>query len=158
MDTTIKIQFYIFLTAVYGGLITGLAYDIYRATRYCFKPKKIVTIIEDLLFWIGIALIFFYIINKSSWDQLRGYIFIGFFVGGYIYIKTLSKIIFSLTLKLFDGIGYLLRSIVNILILPFRFTKKIISPKLKKINKARRVPVEAIKEIKRYKKIISKKK
>ena len=26
MDTTIKVQFYIFLTSLYGGLIAGLVY------------------------------------------------------------------------------------------------------------------------------------
>ncbi|WP_025642473.1 spore cortex biosynthesis protein YabQ [Schnuerera ultunensis] len=79
METTIKIQLYIFLTSIYGGLISGLAYDIYRVNRLYFKPRKIVTILEDLLFWIGISFIFFYIINKSNWGSMRGYIFIGFF-------------------------------------------------------------------------------
>lgn len=83
MDTTIKIQFYIFLTSIYGGgLIAGLAYDIYRISRLCFKPKKLATLIEDLFFWIGIGIIFFYLLNKNNWAELRFYIFLGFFWRG----------------------------------------------------------------------------
>lgn len=158
METTIKIQLYIFLTSIYGGLISGLAYDIYRITRYYFKPKKIVTILEDLLFWIGISFIFFYIINKSNWASLRGYIFIGFFLGGFIYLKLLSKLIFPLWVKLFKGIITIISRIFRTISLPFRKIKNVLSPKIKKINRIRKVPSEAINEIKRYKKIISNKK
>lgn len=155
MDTNIKVQFYIFLTSLYGGLIAGLAYDIYRATRHYFKPKKIVTTIEDFLFWVGIALIFFYIVSKSNEGGLRGYIFIGFFSGGFIYIKLLSKVFFSLWIRVFDGIILFIKSIANIIILPLKQLEKILSPRIKKIK---RIPIEAINNIKRYRKIISKKK
>lgn len=158
MENTIKVEIYIFLTAIYGGLIAGLVYDIYRVIRYFFKPKKIFTIIEDLLFWIGIATIFVYIINKSSWGQLRGYMFIGFFLGGLIYLKILSKILFPLWVNIFKGIDFIIKGICHIIKLPFKKGKRIISPKIKKINKLKRIPKEAINEIRRYKRIISKKK
>ncbi|CCQ97332.1 putative Spore cortex biosynthesis protein YabQ [[Clostridium] ultunense Esp] len=158
METTIKIQLYIFLTSIYGGLISGLAYDIYRVNRLYFKPRKIVTILEDLLFWIGISFIFFYIINKSNWGSMRGYIFIGFFLGGFIYLKILSKILFPLWVKLFNGIITIINNILKVIKLPFRQIKSLLSPKMKRINRIRKIPREAIGEIKRYKKIISNKK
>jgi spore cortex biosynthesis protein YabQ len=158
MDNNIKIQFYIFLTSLYGGLIAGLAYDIYRISRYYFKPKKIVTIIEDFFFWIGIALIFFYILNKSNWGELRGYIFIGFFIGGLIYLKVLSKFLFSLLIKFFNGLGFVFKGIIETIILPYKYIKKWLRPKIKKIKRTSTIPKEAFSEIKRYKRIISKKK
>lgn len=158
MESTIKIQLYIFLTSIYGGLISGLAYDIYRVTRFYFKPRKIVAILEDLLFWIGISFIFFHIINRSNWGSLRGYIFIGFFLGGFIYLKILSKILFPLWVKLFNGIIALLKNIFKVIKIPFRQIKNLISPKIKRINRIKKIPGEAIGEIKRYKKIISNKK
>ncbi|MCF6464557.1 spore cortex biosynthesis protein YabQ [Clostridium sp. Cult2] len=158
METTIKIQLYIFLTSIYGGLISGLAYDIYRVTRHYFKPRKIVTIIEDLLFWIGVSFIFFYIIYKSNWGSLRGYIFIGFFIGGFIYLKILSKVLFPFWMKIFDGIITIVKKIFAIIKLPFKHIKNLLSPRIKRINRIRKIPKEAISEIKRYKKIISNKK
>ncbi|NLW39463.1 MAG: spore cortex biosynthesis protein YabQ [Tissierellia bacterium] len=158
MESTIRIQLYIFLTSIYGGLISGLAYDIYRTTRYYFKPKKIATLLEDLLFWIGLSLIFFYILNKSSGGSLRGYMFIGFFIGGLIYLKILSKLLFPLWLKLFKGIIILIRYIMKIIKLPFIRTKTLLLPKIKKASRLKRIPKEAFHEIKRYKRILSNKK
>lgn len=158
MDTTIKVQFYIFLTSLYGGLVAGLAYDIYRATRCFFKPKKIVTTIEDFIFWVGIALIFFYILNKSNWAELRGYIFLGFFAGGYIYLRILSKVLFPFLIKLFNGLAFIFKGAVKGITLPFKYTNKILTPKIKKTKRIGGIFKESIDEIRRYKKIISKKK
>lgn len=155
MENSIKIQFFIFLTSIYAGMIAGIAYDLYRVIRYHSKPSKIVTGIEDLVFWIGEALIFFYIFNKSNWGELRGYIFIGFFVGGAMYTKILSRFLYPILLKIFNGLANIIKWIAYIIKFPFRKGKKTLSPKLKK---AKRVPKEAIEEIRRHRKIISKKK
>src|SRR5690606_14910652 len=114
MTTDIKFEFYIFLNSVYAGLVSGIIFDLYRVIRYFFKPKKVVTIIEDLLFWIGIGLIFFYILNKSNWGQLRGYVFIGFFLGGLIYLNILSKVLFPIFLKIFKKLGIAIRGIIHV--------------------------------------------
>ena len=111
MDITIKMQFYIFLTSIYGGLIAGFFYELYRISRHYFKPKYIVTQIEDFLFWIGISLIFFYILHKSNWGEIRGYVFLGFFMGGFMYLNLLSKLFYPLLKRLFDGIGLLINKI-----------------------------------------------
>lgn len=158
MDTTIKIQFYMFLTSLYGGLISGLAYDFYRISRYYFKPKKIVTTIEDFLFWVSLALIFFYILNKSNWAELRGYVFLGFFCGGFIYLKILSKLLFPLMVKFTSGLTLILRKIGTVIVLLFKRIRRSLSPKLKKVKRMSRIPKEVIQETKRYKSILSKKK
>ena len=158
MYNTIKIEFYIFLTSIYGGLIAGIVYDIYRINRNYFKPKKIATIVEDFLFWIGIALIFFYMLNKNNWAQLRLYVFLGFFIGGIVYLKILSKFLLPFLWKIFNGIIFICKGIKNLLILPFKALGKFLKPKLIKIKRLKRIPKESFSEIKRYKKIIFKKK
>lgn len=158
MDTTIKIQFYIFLTSLYGGLIAGLAYDFYRINRYYFKPKKIVTLIEDFLFWVSLALIFFYILNRSNWAELRGYVFLGFFSGGLIYLKILSKLLLPIMVKFINKLTIILRKFCTIVVLLLKSIGRSLSPKIKKVKRISRIPKEAIREIKRYKSILSKKK
>ncbi|GMG97567.1 spore cortex biosynthesis protein YabQ [Tepidimicrobium xylanilyticum] len=158
MENTIKVQLYIFLTSVYGGLIFGLAFDIYRAIRYYCNPNKIVTILEDLLFWVFLSFIFFYILNKSSWSSLRGYIFIGFIIGGIIYLKLLSKILFPLWLKLFKGFIILIRNVLRIIKFPIVKVRGILALKKNRINRIKRVPREAFNDIKKYKRILSSKK
>lgn len=158
MDTTIRYQFYIFLTSIYAGLLIGLIYDLYRVIRLIFKPGKIIAGIEDLIFWLGLAIIFFYIINKSNWGELRGYIFFGTFMGGIIYLKILSKILHPLMVKIFENIILAIKWTVKIIKAPFIKAKKMVKPRIRRINRIKRVPKEAIKEIRRYRKIISKKK
>ncbi len=158
MDNTIKIEIYIFLTSIYGGLIAGLAYDIYRINRNYFKPKKIATIIEDFLFWIGIGFVFFYMLNKNNWAQLRLYVFLGFFLGGIIYLKILSKFLLPFLLKIFNGIIFIYRGIKKLITLPFKALERFLKPKIIKIKRLKRIPKESFSEIKRYKKIIFKKK
>lgn len=158
MDNTIRLQVYMFLTSIYAGLIAGLIYDIYRANRYYLKPKKIVTLIGDFIFWVGIALIFFYILNRSNWMELRGYIFIGFFLGGFIYLKGLSQIFLPILIKLFKKIGFVFRKIIGIINIPFKYIKKLLKRINKKLNKIRKIFSESKSEIKKHKSIISKKK
>lgn len=158
MDTTIRVQFYIFLTSIYAGLLIGFAFDLYRVIRYFIKPKRIIAGIEDLLFWIVVAIVFFYIINKSNWGELRGFIFFGTFLGGIIYIKVLSRVLYPLMMKLFRGVIFSVRWTVNMVKIPFARAKKVLIPGIKRMNRIKRVPQEAIKEIKRYRRIISQKK
>ncbi|NMA86773.1 MAG: spore cortex biosynthesis protein YabQ [Tissierellia bacterium] len=157
MDTTIKIQFYIFLTSIYGGLIAGLAYDIYRISRLCFKPKKLATLIEDLFFWIGIGIIFFYLLNKNNWAELRFYIFLGFFGGGILYLKILSKVLSPFLIRFFNGIIHIFKVIKHSISLPLERSKKFFAKKTVKMKRLKRIPKEAILEIKKYRKIIFKK-
>ncbi|HHV45644.1 MAG TPA: spore cortex biosynthesis protein YabQ [Tissierellia bacterium] len=158
MDTSIRVQFYIFLTSVYAGLLIGLAFDLYRVIRYFIKPKRILSGIEDLLFWIVVAIIFFYIINKSNWGELRGFIFFGTFLGGIIYIKVLSRVLHPLMMKLFNGIMFITGWAINMIKIPFVRARKMLVPGVKRIKRIKRVPVDAIREIRRYRKIILKKK
>jgi len=158
MENTIKIEIYIFLTSIYGGLIAGLVYDIYRINRNYFKPNKIATLIEDFLFWIGISIIFFYMLNKNNLVQLRLYVFIGFFLGGIIYLKILSKFLSPILLKIFDGIIYIFKCIKELIVLPFKTLRRFSKPWTQKFKRLKRIPKEALSEMKRYKKIFLKKK
>ncbi|MBU5439295.1 spore cortex biosynthesis protein YabQ [Tissierella sp. MSJ-40] len=155
MDNTLKLEAYIFLTSIYGGLIGGLVYDIYRVMRYYSKPKKLGTFIEDFLFWIGMALIFFYVLIKSNWGEIRGYIILGFILGSFVYIKILSKVVYSILIKVCKWILKGTNKIIKTIKFPFSYLKNKLSPKVRKIK---RIPLEAVKEIKKYKKIISQKK
>lgn len=151
MDNSLKVQSYIFLTSIYGGLLVGLVYDLYKVFRYFLKPKKIATIIEDVLFWFVITIIVFTVLIKSTWGELRGYIFIGLFMGVFLYFKFISKVIYPILIRLF-------KLIISILGMPFRQVKKITKPLTKKVSKGNRILKEMRNETKKYISIISKKK
>lgn len=151
MDNSLKVQSYIFLTSIYGGLLVGLVYDLYKVFRHFLKPKKIATIIEDILFWVIITIVVFTVLIKSTWGELRGYIFIGLFIGVFLYFKLISKILYPILIKLF-------KLIFSMLLIPVRQIKRLTEPLIKKVNKINKVLKEMRKETKKYISIISKKK
>lgn len=155
MDTSLILEFHIFLSSIYGGLIGGVVYDIYRTIRYLSKPSKFISYLGDLIFWTIITSIFFHTLIKINWGEIRGYIVIGFFIGAFIYIKLFSKFIFPVCTKVGMAISKIINMISFILLYPFKLLKNKSLPILKKVKK---VPIEFIREIKRYKKIISTKK
>lgn len=154
MDTTLFLELHIFLSTIYGGLIAGFIYDIYRTIRYFSKPRKFLTYLGDLLFWTLTASIFFIILIRNNWGEIRGYTLIGFFLGIFLYNKIFSRFIYPLCLKLGRVIKEFVKSVLSIVFYPFRILKKT-SPLFKKFK---RIPVEIYREIKKHKKIISSKK
>jgi len=91
MESTLN-QPYIFLATVYGGIVLGLLYDIYRGIRIAFKRKKAVTIFFDILFSLSALVItvgVLYIVNSG---EFRFYTFVGFALGFALYMVGLSPL------------------------------------------------------------------
>jgi spore cortex biosynthesis protein YabQ len=155
MDTSLILELHIFFTSIYGGLIAGSVYDIYRAIRYYSKPSKFISYLGDLIFWTIITSLFFYVLIKINWGEIRGYIILGFFIGVFTYAKVFSRFIYPVLIKV-GGILYkIIIQIIAIILYPLKIFKRKSLPTLKK---AKKIPIEVIRQIKKYKKIISTKK
>ncbi len=155
MDTSLILELHIFLTSIYGGLIAGCIYDIYRTIRYYSKPSKIISYLGDLIFWTIITSLFFYILIKINWGEIRGYIILGFFIGVFTYSKLFSRFIYPVLIKIGGVLNKIIKEIIAIILYPLKLFKRKSFPTLKKIKK---IPIEIIGQIKKYKKIISTKK
>lgn len=151
MDNSLKVQTYIFLTSIYGGLLIGFVYDLYKIFRYFLKPKKIATFIEDALFWLIVTIVVFFILIKSTWGELRGYIFVGLFIGVLLYLRFVSVVMYPILIKMF-------RFIISIIKIPFHKIKQIVNPFTRMFKKVNRIIKELAKETRKYISIFSKKK
>jgi len=120
MDNSIQSQAYIFFATLYGGIVIGFIYDIYRIFRYYSKPKKIATFIEDLVFWIIVSIIALLILLFSNWGEIRGYVFLGFLSGAFLYNKALSKPVISILVIIIRFIVKGLKYMFNVIIFPFK--------------------------------------
>lgn len=139
-------QITVFLYTIYGGVLIGLIYDLYKVFRIYRKPGKIATGIMDLFFWIIVALIAFNILFKSNYGELRGYAFLGFILGCLIYVKLCSKYIVNFLILVVKKMRKSAAIIYKVLIFPFDVLSKAIKgggkwlysriPFLKKINLA----------------------
>lgn len=148
-------EFYIFLFAINYGLIIGVIYDFYRVFRYYSKPKKVLSIIEDLILWLIITVIFFMFLVKNTSGVIRGFVIVGFLTGYICYMKIISKYNFPILMKIFKLILSLINEIIKIILYPLRKVSNFSQRRLKKVIV---VPKELIKEMKKYIKLTSKKK
>ena len=106
----------VFLTTIYGGIIIGLIYDFYRATKKNFKIPKLFTIIHDTAFWIVITILVFVTINVVESFDLRYYHFVALGIGYLIYLNTISKYILLFFTKLLYLITSTIVTIVKYLV------------------------------------------
>lgn len=155
IEINIVEEFYIFLTSFNTGLIAGFTYDLYRTFRHFSKPNKILSILEDFIFWVLVSFIFFRFLVRSTDGIIRGFVFLGFGIGSIFYLKVVSKYNFSLLIYIFRLILNGISEIMKIILYPFRniiqFTKG-------RVGKSSQLVRESFKEMKNYMKIISGKK
>ncbi|MBO5179601.1 MAG: spore cortex biosynthesis protein YabQ [Clostridia bacterium] len=115
-------QVYIFFTSVIIGAIMGIIFDFFRALRRKGNTKNILVYIQDIIFWLIIAIIIIvssFIINNG---ELRGYMLLGYILGAIIYMLVFSKYIKMLFGFVFDFV----EKIFGYLMLPFeKLTRKL---------------------------------
>ena len=99
MQTT-QAQPYIFLITLYGGMATGLVYDIYRAIRRALKSGRLVTVLLDTLFILTLGVIVTAVLYAANSGELRLYTFVGFVLGFALYMSGLSPFVFYIGRKL----------------------------------------------------------
>ncbi len=169
MITTISEELYIFLATIYGGILIGLIYDLYRIIRGIFRPKKIATIVEDLIFWIIIAITAFFVLLFSNDGQLRFYTFLGFGIGATMYIWILSpyvvrsiviimRLIKKTVYKIYNIIMFPIKKLIMFLKVPVRWIIKKLRPGYLKFKRLKKLPETWIKEMKKDIKLIIRKK
>ena len=111
---------YILLNTILGGGLIGFIYDLYKIFRRIFHPKKIATLIQDLLFWIIISIVAFYILIMTNQGTLRFYNFLGFLIGAIIYNYFCSKKVTKIILYIIKKIKTFFKDLYQLTIYPFR--------------------------------------
>jgi spore cortex biosynthesis protein YabQ len=119
MPLQLSMQFNLVICSLIAGIITGILFDMYRAIRG-FSSIKLLTIIEDILFWIlsAILVFIFLLYNNYAYIGLYVYLFIG--LGLYFYIMFLSKLFISVQSTVFKNVFKTIRIFVNNIFYPFR--------------------------------------
>ncbi|WZL75073.1 spore cortex biosynthesis protein YabQ [Clostridiaceae bacterium 35-E11] len=162
-------QMYVFSATLYGGIVIGFIYDLYRIFRRLFKPKKIAAIIQDLIFWIVISIAAVMVLLFSNDGQLRFYTFLGFITGALLYNKILSHIVMRTMITTFCGIrkvlcrilqwiGYPIRIFLHLMRRPYLWLKNKLRPVYYRLKRLSLLPKRYYNEMKKYIKIMKIKK
>lgn len=95
VDNPITVQSIEFLYSLALGVMLGVLYDIFRVVR-SFSPKKqIIVAIFDILFWIIALISLLAFVLTVSGGAMRWYVLFGVFGGGFLYMASLSVIMYK---------------------------------------------------------------
>ena len=108
-------------------MIIALVYDLFRIKRRAIKTSSIFIYIEDLIFWVIVALIMFAVIYYSNEGEIRGYIFIGTAIGITLYTLLFSRIVIKSFLFILRTVYKIFKFIWKVLTYPFRIIFKLLS-------------------------------
>jgi spore cortex biosynthesis protein YabQ len=128
---SVSSQFNLLIFSLLAGVITGILFDFYRVTRGINDPNKIITFIEDTLFWILVSIIIFIFLLYMSYAYMRGYVYISIAVGIIIYMSFISKYFIRLLYRVVNRITKIIRISFILLLYPFN----LLIYKLKRKNK-----------------------
>ncbi len=120
----------LFLISFYFGIFTALLFDIFRVLRKTFAHKNFLVQIEDLLFWLIVTFLFYYIFLHRNNGEIRFYLLLGFLLGFLLFLLTISKFFIKYLSKFVFFIKKVISKIFNFLLQPVTFLCKIVTKRL----------------------------
>ena len=102
-------QVYVFFWSILVGVVLALIFDFFRISRRKGTTKNFVVYMQDVLYWIIVAIIIIISAFVTNDGELRGYMFIGYAIGAIFYLILFSKIF----IKIIGGILDFIENIIN---------------------------------------------
>ncbi|KYH28635.1 MULTISPECIES: spore cortex biosynthesis protein YabQ [Clostridium] len=116
----IQTQINMILYSILAGILTGLLFDIYRIIRGFENPNKVLTFIEDILFWIFAALLVFIFLLYTGYMYVGIHLYIYIALGLYIYVKLMSNYLLKIQYRFMMFLARTLRVTINFLLYPLQ--------------------------------------
>ena len=136
MIISVSAQAYVFLCTIAGGMAIALVYDIFRIFRKAIKTGSVVTYVQDLLYWLIVALIMFLTIYYSNDGELRAYLFIGAFIGVVLYALLFSRIIMGSSMFIIKIVVKVIKAIIFIISYPIRLILQLMAVPARKLARS----------------------
>lgn len=120
-------QVTVFMWTLVIGMLAGLCHVIYRVIGDMVRLKKIGTFAGDIIFWLFLTAVAFAILLKANYGEMRLYVFIGLFLGAFLFNRFLGGVFYRLVRWIFHSAGRVLRLLAllmyyawKVLTFPFR--------------------------------------
>ncbi len=111
-------QVNLIIFSLLAGIITGVFFDIYRLIRGFENPNKVLTIIQDLLFWTLTSIVVFIFLMYTNKGYINFYVYVCLIIGVYLYLKLLSGVFIRVQYKLIIFNGKVFRVVWNAVLYP----------------------------------------
>jgi spore cortex biosynthesis protein YabQ len=135
MILSVSSQAYAFILSVAGGMVIALVYDAFRVFRKAVKTGRIVTNVQDLLYWLIVSVIMFLTLFFSNDGELRAYLFVGAFLGVVLYTLLFSKIVMGSSLFIIRIATTVVKAMVRFISIPVKCIIKYIKRMRENIKK-----------------------
>lgn len=93
----------LFAVCMILGAVLAMVYDGVRIFRLMFHHKDWIVDVEDLVYWLFTAWMVFRTLFHYNQGALRGYAFLGMFLGVIVYVVSFSKLLMFLVKKVLPG-------------------------------------------------------
>lgn len=113
----------LFFKAIFLGAAMAAVFDLMEGFRKALRLKKWGTAGLDLLFCMGALGAFLLFFLRCTDGRLRGYLFLGMFLGAVLEKKSLSKVLQRMMQQLCRGALWLLRQGKALLLWMFSFPR-----------------------------------
>ena len=111
-------QVKLIIFSLLSGIITGVFFDIYRLIRGFKNPNKIITIIQDLLFWTLTSIVVFMFLMYTNEGYINFYVYVCLIIGVYLYLKLISNVFIKLQYRSLKFNAKLIRVARNVMLHP----------------------------------------
>ena len=111
-------QTQIFIIFVIVGIIISFLFDIFRILRKVYKFSNMLIYMQDILFWLLTGIIILQAIFKFNSGDIRIFLFLGIFVGVFIYISLFSIYVIKIGSFILKLMNTLIRKLINVFKVP----------------------------------------
>ncbi|MFZ5650580.1 MAG: spore cortex biosynthesis protein YabQ [Bacillota bacterium] len=116
-------QLEVFSWTLLIGMLAGICHVVYRVLRDTLRLKKFGTFAGDIIFWLLLTAIAFMLLLRANYGQLRLYVFIGLFLGAFLFARILG----NYTYRLVRWMLYMAGRIIRLMALLFYYAWKAVT-------------------------------
>lgn len=113
MILNINFQINLFIFSLLSGIMIGIFFDLYRTIRGVNTPGNIVTIVQDLLFWLLISTIVFIFLLYTNYAYVSIYVYLLIFLALGLYLRFFSKYVSYVVTNIFSYVYKVIRFTVK---------------------------------------------
>ena len=106
-------QVFVFFWSIVIGAILALIFDFFRISRRKGNTKNWVVYVEDVFYWIIVAVMIIASAFITNDGELRGYMFIGYGIGAIFYLILFSKMLIKIISGILDFIENIVKRLVE---------------------------------------------
>lgn len=113
-------QITLFIFSLINGMAVGVLYDFYRVIRGFEEPGKIITAIQDMLFWILTGILIFILMMYTNYAYMSFNVFLYNGLGLVLYFKLISRRAILVCDRIIEFMITIIRIVFNWLFYPLR--------------------------------------